>query len=193
MSGLLVRLPEYGNKKGRAVVINEAKYINWLEQRSTNQYTHLVKTGVSVVPAAFHLPEVCRQIYSETVLTSYRWNVFFIASEDTLLSTWSARLLPAQRTAVTRVQIGPRALGTYLGRSRWASNLSIAHKKSIRNKLPNLKTVLISYDGMRCMHRTFLRNPQYQLRASEDETRWKEQIVKSFQDREGSDIEIKFV
>lgn len=148
-SSPLLRLPsEIRSQKGHAVEVKKAENIAWLRERDMNPYLKWAPR-FPVVPAASHVPEVWRQIYSETVLTSYRHSVFFIASQETVPSSWSAGLLPAQRTVVTRVQIGPRALRTYLRRDPWTSRKSITHEKSIRSKLPNLRTILISHDAMR--------------------------------------------
>lgn len=52
-------------------------------------------------PSAFHLPEVCRQIYAETATMSYALNTFLV---DILQDTWVTSLLPAQREAIMQIE-----------------------------------------------------------------------------------------
>lgn len=53
------------------------------------------------IPMAFHLPEVCRQIYSETATLAYKLNTFQVGCPD---AAWVQNLLPAQRVAIRAVE-----------------------------------------------------------------------------------------
>jgi hypothetical protein len=48
-------------------------------------------------PTAFHLPEVCRQIYVKTATLAYKHNTFKLGIHD---REWLRGLLPAQRKRV---------------------------------------------------------------------------------------------
>jgi hypothetical protein len=58
-------------------------------------------------PAAFHLPEVCRQIYAETVLTSHKANTFICYTHFVTRTNPMARLMAAQRRAIAILEPGP--------------------------------------------------------------------------------------
>jgi hypothetical protein len=52
-------------------------------------------------PAAFHLPEVCRQICAEAATLAYKLNTFKLRSYD---REWIDGILPAQRDAITAIE-----------------------------------------------------------------------------------------
>lgn len=85
----------------------------------------------SIVPVAFRLPEVCRQIYSEAALTAYYENVFMLITNSSVEA-----LTLAQRKAITNVRIGHKLLSTYLTR-----RLRI---KPLRRSLPDLQHIIVS-------------------------------------------------
>jgi hypothetical protein len=65
--------------------------------------------------AAFHLPEVCRQIYIETAMLSYSSNIFLVGEESLMCKNWAkGEILLAQRDAITRVELGLNILNTQL-------------------------------------------------------------------------------
>jgi hypothetical protein len=56
--------------------------------------------------AAFHLPEVCRQVYIETVTLSYSSNIFLVGPGSMVYKNWSKKkILLAQRDAIARVEL----------------------------------------------------------------------------------------
>jgi hypothetical protein len=57
-------------------------------------------------PSAFHLPEVCRQIYAEVGTLAYSTNTFLSEFYSPLSMHWVKRLIPAQRDAITSVELG---------------------------------------------------------------------------------------
>lgn len=77
------------------------------------------RTRECTVPSAFHLPEVCRQIYCETSSLAYSSTTFFFcgmfapdAMEDLNCYTrfsdfgdWAKGLIPAHRNAITDVKL----------------------------------------------------------------------------------------
>lgn len=62
-------------------------------------------------PSAFHLPEVCRQIYAETATLGYKLSTFYFSDID---DTWVTSLLPAQRDAITNLQLDLWKIDSYL-------------------------------------------------------------------------------
>jgi hypothetical protein len=77
--------------------------------------THLdVRTfKKTAIGTAFHLPEVCRQIYAETATLGYATSSFFIRS--TCAGTpWSSLLNLAQRSAIQSLRILSSTMYRYL-------------------------------------------------------------------------------
>ena len=61
----------------------------------------LAYEGTHRVPSAFHLPEVCRQIYSETSTRGYTLNSFSFDNDSQstdidMMRKWADSLTPAQ-------------------------------------------------------------------------------------------------
>jgi hypothetical protein len=64
---------------------------------------------------AFHLPEVCRQIYVEAATLAYSSNIFTVDRRFFLLKNWArTSLLPAQRDAIAAVELDKDVLRDYL-------------------------------------------------------------------------------
>ncbi|KAJ4345258.1 uncharacterized protein N0V89_011388 [Didymosphaeria variabile] len=85
--------------------------------------------------AAFHLPEVSRQIYTETATLAYPDTVFYLDTgrwgAPLFVQTWSATLTPAHKDAITDISINKNYLEYYLNESR----------RSFRANLPALKRI----------------------------------------------------
>jgi hypothetical protein len=56
--------------------------------------------------SAFHLPEVCRQIYAEVGTLAYSTNTFLVRFNSAFSMHWVKHLIPAQRDAITSVELG---------------------------------------------------------------------------------------
>lgn len=93
----------------------------------------------SKVPTAFHLPEVSHQIYSETALLAYSKNTFFLTGSFWYYKTWATRLRPAQRNAITSVEIEPSYLPHLI-----AYPLRKSLKQRLQGALQALRHVYIS-------------------------------------------------
>jgi hypothetical protein len=91
-------------------------YILTAKQCALNRYYRLkFPKGFAIVhpqqpeeklPSAFHLPEVCRQIYSETATLAYKLNIFVINNfhwDAFERYRWIRKRLPAQRNAITAI------------------------------------------------------------------------------------------
>lgn len=89
------------------------------------------------VPAAFHLPEVCRQIYFEAALTSYRQNMFALNSGHLSTKNSITRLMAAQRRAIRSVLFTPGLLYEHLDKH------FLTWYKSMTHTLPNLKNICV--------------------------------------------------
>ncbi|KAJ4382930.1 beta transducin [Didymella sp. IMI 355093] len=140
IGGQLVVLPDEENSKGFAIRIK-------LKEDSTG-YIPLTFCGqeahfeITKLRAAFHLPEVCRQVYSETVLTSYRENVFLCDSVYPATKTSFGRLKAAQRKAITAVEFNPWVLYSHVA--------LISTIQPVTSTLPNMKVISVSSVALKC-------------------------------------------
>jgi hypothetical protein len=67
--------------------------------------THAILTEVyKEIHLAFYLQQVCRQIYVETATLAYSTNTFKVP-RGASQTTWIEALLPAQRNAITKVNL----------------------------------------------------------------------------------------
>lgn len=61
--------------------------------------------------SAFHLPEVCRQVYAETSTLAFSVNTFLLGRRAfSQKYNWNKTLMLAQRDAITKVEFGHRDL-----------------------------------------------------------------------------------
>ena len=66
--------------------------------------------------SAFHLPEVCRQIYTETATLAYHGTIFYFPKREKVskeINKWSRGLLPAQRNAITDIAVKGSGIADY--------------------------------------------------------------------------------
>lgn len=113
-----VTIPKNKKEKGRAVRIDSDKTI------------------VEEVPSAFHLPEVCRQIYSEAALLGFKLNTFLISHWSSYSDLGRRQIFLGQRECITTVRLMPDSFF----RTRFQG-------KSLRNNgFPNLTRVEASLD-----------------------------------------------
>jgi hypothetical protein len=67
--------------------------------------------------SAFHMPEVCRQIYYETATIGYALNTFLLRDSYSFVRNlphrWAGKLAPVQLNAITDVGIHPNSCSTY--------------------------------------------------------------------------------
>jgi hypothetical protein len=94
-----------------------------------------------VLLSAFHLPEVCRQIYSETAVLAYKLNIFIIGiGIGRSNKKWIKKLLSAQRDAITAIAPTDRFLDSYI---------CCLNKKSIKDTFPNLEFMEVAASAFR--------------------------------------------
>lgn len=104
------------------------------------------RPGPTRVLSAFHLPEVCRQIYSETALISYGENVFDLTFIDLHSGSSMSRLMSAQRRAITTLKPDPRYLCSLpQDAGVWS------HFKPIRKFLPNVRLLIVTPLAMKAV------------------------------------------
>jgi hypothetical protein len=72
--------------------------------------------------SAFHLPEVCRQIYAETATLAYSTNTFLLCSHDPFWLPWIRALSLTQREAITSIEL--RDLYEYLRDFRFRQSVA---------------------------------------------------------------------
>ncbi|KAF1360417.1 hypothetical protein EJ07DRAFT_154871 [Lizonia empirigonia] len=135
----------YG-QKGGGVQITEETHLNLNYENFDDVYA---SRSVTRVPLAFRLPEVCRQIYSETALTAYRENTFVFDETHWPYKNAKTQLIAAQRRAITSIEPDPLTFVDMM--------LLSGYREEIRLKrLPNVETVFVTSRAMRCLelHRT---------------------------------------
>jgi hypothetical protein len=86
--------------------------------------------------SAFHLPEVCRQIYPETAVLAYKLNIFVIGiGVGRSNKKWIRKLLPAQRDAITAIAPTEEFLD---------DDICGTYKKSMKDTFPNLEFIEVT-------------------------------------------------
>jgi len=132
--------------------------------------------------SAFHLPEVCRQIYSETAVLAYKLNIFVVGfGIGRSNSKWVKSLLPAQRNAITAIAPTDSFLDDYI---------CGGYGKTLNETFPALKFIEVTGDalsrimcfGTACMGTENLDTPE----------KWQEWIMERIKKTEGDDIEFEF-
>lgn len=96
-------------------------------------------------PSTFHLPRVCRQIYSETALLSYKANTFVLDHKYYPRSNLIFRLLAVQRREITTIQPTPNLLHSMV----WYEPADLRKKKGLLKALPNVRTLVVSTRALR--------------------------------------------
>ena len=172
-----MRLPDK-RVKGGAIqyiqdrnVVLETKDAKWNHQR-----------GYRTVASGFRLPEVCRQIYSETSLVAYSQSTFEYGLEDMCRFNGLTRLMPVQRREITSIEMSPdvthrRYIWCTTGGSSW----------SIRETYcPNLCRIIIGRLALEILE---AQKYDYRYRAlPTDKKAWLIDVIKY---KEGSDIEVE--
>lgn len=107
--------------------------------------------SISRRSAAFHLPEVCRQIYAEAALLSYTQNNFVCYGYPVGRNHPAARLMAAQRRAITSIQPTPRLVHDMMA-------IGKRILEGIRKVWPNVQKILLTSDAftyVRSYHERF--------------------------------------
>ncbi|KAG9201555.1 hypothetical protein G6514_005562 [Epicoccum nigrum] len=106
--GRVVAILNQRNGKGEALVKAGAIRGTFDSTITLQQYEFIESVDYhwpQLLPLAFRLPEVCRQIYSEAALTSYKENVFRLYNFRCMSKL--LELNEAQRNAITALEASP--------------------------------------------------------------------------------------
>ena len=135
--------------------------------------------GPERVTAAFRLPEVCRQIYSETALISYKENAFRLYDRGCLRKL--LELKPAQKNAITTLEASPGFLAdlveSYYGTIYLEFEEDIELFKKLRVKdftmdtvsgvLPNFRRFVVTGLAMKNARRLYEGNWEWEADGKE--------------------------
>jgi len=144
------------------------------------------------VRTAFHLPEVCRQIYAETATLTYSLNRFSFTGEvevrygrdngpDGALEGWTRDCLPAQRKAIVEVRPHWHDLQDYLDG---------ANMRAFKQLFPSLKRLRVASRAVNCEAKWPSRGSPIRKRLREQA---KETIAVAIKKQEGEDVDAVFV
>lgn len=116
---------------GHYIRFNKCRGANgkcWIKAKSRSE---CVYDDPAPQPSAFHLPEVCRQIYSETAILAYMLNTLIINGSK-YCEAWKDSLITAQKVAVRSVA---------LAEPSWRMYVSGLRNRSLRAGFPNVRRI----------------------------------------------------
>jgi hypothetical protein len=139
------------------------------------------------VAAAFHLPEVSRQIYSETAMLTYTSNTFAVTyytirNFGRSKKSWPASLLLAHQRAVRTVILTWDHIWDCMQCFSWVN--------PIRKGFPNVEKIIITATGVE-----YVRELEWETEDPEQEMtreQWQHRIAGSLRNVHGDDIKIEF-
>ncbi|KAH7069369.1 hypothetical protein FB567DRAFT_598974 [Paraphoma chrysanthemicola] len=136
-------------------------------------------------PTAFHLPEVCRQIYSETATLAYNLNTFILEFDIGGNKDLIKNLLPAQKNAIRSVMPQSIFFERYV-----AYKDSDVHKNTFRATLPHLRRVEVPEDALSLI--TTFNGSTIDPARSWTLEMWQKWVDEQVKKKEGDDIEVVF-
>jgi hypothetical protein len=179
MGGQLVTLPNKFFQKGFAIQVDlkprikASNFVGYSFDFDPNDF------NIKRLPASFHLPEICRQIYSEATLTAYQQNIFLFDSPFERSRRHAFNCLRAvQRRAIKSVEIG--ALRLY---ATMRGGLKVV---PMTDKLPNLKFILVSATALL---KTAQVADELQHGTEKD---WQIAVSRRLREVEGDNIKVEF-
>lgn len=176
MGGQLVTLPRYSGQKGFAIEVDlkpgldASGIVPYVFDYFSNNF------NIKRLLASFHLPEVCRQIYSEAALTAYQQNIFMFEST----SEWFDCLRAVQRKAIESVEIGA---------GRLYATMKISQVVLMTNTLPNLRYILVSAPALRHAQNWYAISGGSQNSTDKD---WHGAVMRRLREVNGDNIKIEF-
>ncbi|KAJ4287356.1 beta transducin [Kalmusia sp. IMI 367209] len=140
---------------------------------------------------AFHLAEVCRQVYAETATLGYATNQFAFVGEvevksgredgpDGALEGWCKELLPAQRNAVTNIRPHWHDLQDFL---------SDCNLRTFKQLFPELKSLRVPSRAVNCEAKWPHRGDPMRRHLRQQA---KEKIAAMIRRQEGKDVQAAF-
>jgi hypothetical protein len=156
----------------------------WRKGGAINLHAHFGRR----LPAAFHLPEVSRQIYSETATLAYHTNTFAV---DHMMmykgSEWTKCLLSVQKAGVTAIAPTGDAVHYYF---RPALNRT----QIFTDIFPNLRRVEISKSSVEVVRMYECEDDETEDDSLKKRLRgqWQEEIATKIREADGDKIDIIF-
>jgi hypothetical protein len=186
LGGELVQLPCY-DQRGYAARPRYKQERSVPEHGIMSGYSFL---GIKKISSAFHLPQLCRQIYSETALVAFSSSTFVFDSDYLIYNTGILRLRPAQRRAITSIEPSSGALNRSVSkREHPRFKLPYAMYKPFKQTFfPNLKTIVVSKYAFKYVQQRV--SEERGLNLSENE--WKQWLTQALKQREGEEIQVVF-
>lgn len=135
------------------------------------------------VASAFHLPEVCRQIYSETALLAYRLSPFTFENMYGEHVSSVRRLKLVQKKAICSIEFSVQALEFCLRSKIYDEDKQC---KPFKRVFPNLERIIISERIRHYAHTVWACAKPLQY---VDHADW---FTKTLQRQEGSDVVVEF-
>ena len=142
-----------------------------------------------ITSSAFRLPEVCRQVYSETNLMAYSRSTFTFDFCSLRHCHDLKDLKPVQKRAITSIELDPLAFKWYTAFNNRFNKIDLlgSHYKPLKRKMlfPNLQRIIINKLALEV-----LKYDAIQDRVHVGD--WKELLTQAFRLREHPDVEIVF-
>lgn len=132
------------------------------------------------IPSAFHLPEVCRQIYSETAIAAYSKSTFVLTDDFITHPSNIKRLKAIQRRAITSIELHHGVLLCGL----------VYHFVEMpfrQTFFPNIKTIIIDELAFKAVQRT-IGWLNHKIMSEGDCKKWLAEFLK---ESEGADIQVR--
>jgi hypothetical protein len=167
--------------KGGAVAVKYDGAIASRHQRTADRCCPFRRLG------AFHLPEVCRQIYIDTSTLSYSSNIFLVGRESLVHNNWARKkIMLAQRDAITRLECSEDLLDEQLF---YGHQLRVSLKE---RGFRNLTHVHVSFHTQKLLvqdrrQHGYMR--KYRLKGPKELLAWCKAKLKEI---EGSDLVVVF-
>jgi hypothetical protein len=156
---------------------------DWMSQH------HYVKERRHKVLLAFHLPEVCRQLYAETAVLAYTLNTFIVDSHFLDYNTWASKLMPAQRNSIKYVVASQDFFSHHASDQH---TLSLKHRA--HGPLRNLCHIRIRRDARNQFlgDRSVAYLSNQDLTQDQTQEQWKAWTVRKLKEIEGEEVEVEF-
>jgi hypothetical protein len=176
------RFPYETTKHGGAMVRPENHIDDWNRIKFGKDVSP--KTTTTSLPSAFHLPEVCRQIYSETTTLGYSLNVFAVSYTLDYYPNWATGLLPAYRKAITHIE------PDYLHLLELVAALE---RRPMFKALPHITHVFVSEIAMSyLLHRSTIHHFIWPITPANTRGEWEAWITEQIKAGQGDHIEVVF-
>jgi hypothetical protein len=128
---------------------------------------------------AFHLPEVSRQVYSETATLGYKLNTFIIDFDMAGNKEHMEALLPGQREAITTLMPETHFFEAYV---------QDLYRKPLIQMFPNLNRIEVPGDALRLI----LMFDRSIVAGSRTSKEWETFFAQKIKEKEGGRVQVTF-